>query len=240
VITKNTIIKYEKGKVYSLEDSLAVEKEVVLIINQKKEISFHTSPEDLKELIFGYMLTQGIVKSFKQVKDCCIFEVEGKVFVITEIEKRRAFHFKSLRNSVFFEDRRLSVTWLFEVKKLIESSLKNFEKTGCFHFAALGREDFGNKVLISEDIGRYNAIDKVVGKALFYDFPIRGSVLFVSGRIFELTVKKAINIGVKALVSRGAPTNEAVNFAKNNDLTLIGFFRNSRFNVYTFPERIKT
>lgn len=113
-----------------------------------------------------------------------------------------------------------------------------FERTGGLHAAGLF-SSAGEALAVREDVGRHNAVDKVVGQALREDrLPLAGSVLQVSGRAsFEL-VQKAAMAGVPVLAAVSAPSSLAVDLADRLGVTLVGFSRGTTFNVYTHPERV--
>lgn len=113
-----------------------------------------------------------------------------------------------------------------------------FERTGGLHAAGLFAQD-GSLVTLREDIGRHNAVDKVVGRALLDGAPLSNTILAVSGRAGYEVAQKAIAAGIPILVAVGAPSSLAVSTAVRFGLTLVGFLRGERFNVYSAPERIR-
>jgi len=114
-----------------------------------------------------------------------------------------------------------------------------FESTGGLHAAGLFDER-GELSLLREDIGRHNAVDKVVGWALEQRrIPLSGTVLLVSGRAsFELT-QKAVMAGIPVLAAVSAPSSLAVDLASQSGLTLVAFLRGDSMNIYTRPDRVK-
>lgn len=138
------------------------------------------------------------------------------------------------------DDATIGTHTLAELPDTLRRHQQVFESTGGLHAAALFTLD-GALLALREDVGRHNAVDKVLGWALTDNrVPLSRSVLMVSGRAsFEL-VQKAVMAGVPMLAAVSAPSSLAVDLAAESGLTLVGFLRGDTMNVYTTPERIKT
>jgi len=113
-----------------------------------------------------------------------------------------------------------------------------FDRTGGLHAAGLFTPG-GEAVCVREDVGRHNAVDKIVGRMLLQGrLPLHDTVLVVSGRAGYEIVQKSINAGIAVLAAVGAPSSLAVGLAREFNQTLVGFLRGERFNVYSAPERL--
>lgn len=127
---------------------------------------------------------------------------------------------------------------LAQLPDRLRAAQQLFDETGGVHAAGLFTAD-GELLVVREDVGRHNAVDKVVGWAVQQDLlPLRGTVLQVSGRAsFEL-VQKARLAGIPMLAAVGAPSSLSRDLADRSSLTLVGFSRGNSFNVYTHPHRV--
>ena len=135
---------------------------------------------------------------------------------------------------------RLTPSLLVALPNRLRAAQKVFEKTGGLHAAALFNGESGELIVLREDVGRHNAVDKVIGWALREGrLPLRGTILLVSGRAsFEL-VQKAVMAGIPALCAVSAPSSLAVDLAQESGMTLIGFLRDPSMVVYAGMERVR-
>jgi len=113
------------------------------------------------------------------------------------------------------------------------------EGVGGVHAAALCDVD-GRAIIVCEDVGRHNAVDKAVGHCLLRGIPLEGTMLLCSGRLSYEMVTKVIRVGIPVLASVSTPTALAVRLAEHFGLTVVGYLRGNRMTVYTHPERIQT
>jgi FdhD protein len=218
------------------------------------------------ELASGFLFTEGIIQDFGQLESIKYCEDVGRqeekgnvvrVELKPEVEidfKKLQRHFytssscgvcgKSSINSVRVICQKLNDQ--FSIKKEVIHTLSDslrkaqhvFEYTGGLHAVGLFSAE-GELILLREDVGRHNALDKLIGAMLYKkDIPLSNHVLFVSGRAsFEL-VQKAAVAGVSVFAAVGAPSSLAVDLAKEFGMTLLGFVRDNRFNIYCGDERL--
>jgi FdhD protein len=135
---------------------------------------------------------------------------------------------------------RVTTTFLATLPQRLREAQKVFDKTGGLHAAALFDGDNGELLVLREDVGRHNAVDKVVGWALREGrLPLRGTILLVSGRSsFEL-VQKAVMAGIPMLCAVSAPSSLAVDLAEESNMTLVGFLRDPSMVVYAGADRVR-
>jgi FdhD protein len=218
------------------------------------------------ELAVGYLYSEGVIRSPKDVEavSYCTNPEEPQRFNIVNVKlaDHVAFNPKSLSRNVFTSsacgvcgkasidhvrnlcatkplgDFRVKAATLVGLLDKLGPSQRLFTSTGGLHAAALFNPD-GSLVAVREDVGRHNAMDKLVGHLLLCGkLPASNSVVMVSGRASYELVQKAVVAGVPALVAVGAPSSLAVDLAREFEVTLVGFLRRDRFNVYSGPERI--
>lgn len=133
----------------------------------------------------------------------------------------------------------ISPEWLYRLQASLQGKQKLFERTGGSHAAALFNTE-GECLQVCEDIGRHNALDKLIGHFLLADqLPLLQHVLFLSGRASFEMVQKAMVASIPIIVCAGAPSSLAIQLAQSSQQTLIGFLNEQRFNVYSGAERIQ-
>lgn len=239
-----------------VRDAIATEIPLTVFVNESEIVTLLCSPIDLDSLAVGFLFSEGIVKTADDVagirkdeqKGIIAVTLAGEIPAEAEIFEHRALTSGCGRGTMFytFQDERglkkcasrakFGAKQIRELARELQRKSELFASTGAVHSAALSRGD--GLDFIGEDIGRHNAVDKVIGKALMARVETAGCVLISSGRISSEILIKTARAGIPVLVSRAAPTNLAIRFAERLGITLVGFARGDRMNVYTYPGRI--
>jgi FdhD protein len=221
------------------------------------------TPGNDEELAVGFLFTEGIISSIHDISDVGYCKPDNKNIICVQLSDTSGKEFAVPERNFYttsscgvcgkasieavktvcsipetFDTIRIPSSVLYELPGKLRSTQDVFENTGGLHACALF-DTAGNLLLSREDVGRHNAVDKLIGAALLAGLvPLHEHVLMLSGRIsFEL-VQKAVLAGIKIVAAVGAPSSLAAEMAEEQGMTLIGFLRGERFNIYSGAERI--
>jgi FdhD protein len=264
------VTEWDDGQIRSGSDDLAAEEPLQILASGNPLVVTMRTPGHDRELAAGFLWTEGLIKSRDQILsfsdresaselpgktiDCNTINVELRAGIIEPAKPQRNFLSNSScglcgKTSIDAVRTRglqpLALGFTMDVETLISLPAKLracqpvFDRTGGLHAAALFNAA-GELVALREDIGRHNAVDKVVGWALLQGMiPLSAHVLLASGRGGFEIVQKAIAAGVPVVASVSAPSSLAVQLARELNLTLIGFLRGRRFVVYSGESRCR-
>jgi FdhD protein len=262
------IKKINAGEQTEVDDELAVEEpleiqlawqEATGLVQKNISVTMRTPGHDA-ELAAGFLFTEGILQHIDQIQH--IHPQQNSVLVtlapgaVPQLQQsERNFYttsscgvcgktgidaIKTVPPYALPHDELVIPAGLFYgLQQVLQQQQVVFESTGGLHAAALF-DLAGQCSLLREDVGRHNAVDKVIGAALQSRLlPLYQHILLLSGRAgFEL-IQKAVMAGIRVIAAVGAPSSLAVQMATEHQLTLIGFLRNDRFNVYSGAQRVK-
>jgi FdhD protein len=258
------VTEWQDGKVARFDDYLVGEEPLEIRIGDRPiSVTMRTPGHDL-ELATGFLLTEGVIKSVEQIAELRQVVTRGHKRNGVRVDLVRGVRIKpSLLQRRFLvssscglcgkssidtvrvrgiarpnPDFRVSPDVLCLLPDALRSAQPLFGRTGGLHAAGL-LDQTGKLIALREDVGRHNAIDKLIGWALLEKrLPLKESILLVSGRgSFEI-VQKALVAGLPIVACISAPSNLAAQLAWEFNLTLIGFLRGKRFVVYTGEERV--
>lgn len=250
------ITRFSEAGQEQIEATVARERPLTIILNNQELVTLLCSPSDIKALAVGFLASEGLIKQKSDLKQVLADERRGIVRMQTtaDISQTEDLVFKRFittgcgRGATFYSpadvqeditvDAATHIT-VPEVFQLVHTFLRTsdmYKDTGGVHSAALCSTT--DMLVLMDDVGRHNAIDKIVGHCLLEDIAIEGKIIISTGRISSEMLLKVAKRNIPIVMSKSAPTALGVHLADKVGLTLIGFIRGKRMNVYTHPWRI--
>jgi FdhD protein len=253
------IIQFSKDEFHEINDEIAIETIISILINGKPISSILCSPILEKELAIGYLYNSGILESFNEIQS---INIEN--YNIDFIFKDQFDIDSRLTNSLFVNriissgcgapeywlqvkkgkglsriDSKLQVSAqaIFKITTNLNQSAKIFHQTGATHAAGL-YDPAANQIIVAEDIGRHNAVDKAIGYSLSHEIRLDDKILVSTGRLTADIIFKSAKCKIPIVASMAAATDSGISTATSTNTTLIGFVRGKRLNIYTNPFRI--
>ena len=253
-----TKIDLSTGKVQKIIDYVAEEVPLQLFVNTTFWATILCSPTNLKELAVGHLLSEGIVKSIEEIEEVtlkekentCIVKLKPSIKVEDRVQISR-LHARVIlsacgsgspyqyKGKIPKVESPLTVKAqvIFDSVNQLNFKAEGFRQTGGLHVAAIYKGD-GSLVSLAEDVGRHNAVDKVIGMAALGKVDFSGCFVALSGRISGDVAFKAAKVGLPIVASLAAALSSGIATAEESNVTLAGFVRGKRLNIYTSPERI--
>lgn len=263
-ISEFSIWRYQEGRLDAAPDKVAKEEPLEIRLHGEPFRVLMRLPGWEKELALGFLYTEGIVRDLADVLSihCCGITTDPLLppnvvdvrLSKTAWERRGRRHLEVAYSScglcaqeaiseIYRKAAPLKSTIAITASNLLDLMGRMyrkqtvFQETGGTHGVALATPN-GDFFILAEDVGRHNAMDKVIGQALFQRRDLSRTVALLSGRIsFEMALK-AIRAQIPILAAVSAPTSMALNLAQEFNLTLVGFARDRRLNIYTHPHRL--
>lgn len=246
---KISVLKIRGSSAEEVEDSVAVERKVRISVNGKHALSLFCSPQMIREFVVGVIHNEGLISGGWCAERLSI--TYGDVITVdipstgTIAEGERTVTSGcagGISLDTGLREEKISDPAVFRLQDIrdlyrdFQKRSEGYKATGGVHSAALA--DAHKTIIFAEDIGRHNAVDKVIGYALLEDISFSGKVMLASGRLSSEIVSKCSRCGIPVIISRAAPTSLSIDIAEASGLTLIGFARGDRMNIYTGRQRI--
>ncbi|MBI5666346.1 MAG: formate dehydrogenase accessory sulfurtransferase FdhD [Nitrospirae bacterium] len=246
---KRNIIKITETHNSQTEDIIAEEKRLRISVNGKEALKLYCSPIMVRELVVGFMMTEGIIQG-NWCAERMTIQYADEILVDIPAEGEVSLEGATITSGcvggVTFDRpaaERISgngvVIGIDKLRELFHEFQKKsslYDQTGCIHSAAVSDGEY--ILVVAEDIGRHNAVDKAIGFCFLEQVPLTDKILFVSGRLSSEMASKCSRWGIPIVVSRAAATALSVDIADKCGITMVGFMRGKRCNIYTHPERI--
>jgi len=256
--TKINIVRFDRGTQIPREDWVAKEFPLTVMLNGQELATLLCSPKDLKYLAAGFLFSEGFIETKEEITGMTLAQQRGVVRVQTRDGKeltqesflKRVITTGCGRAIAFYNpadidgvkevgsDLQLSPLDVFHLTKEFQHLSEVYRSTGGVHSAALC--DTEHVLIFEEDIGRHNAVDKIFGKCLLEDIPTSDRIVITSGRISSEILFKVAKRNIPVIISKSAPTDLGVIVAQDLRITLIGFARGKRMNVYAGEWRVQS
>jgi FdhD protein len=239
-----TFLQLRGGKVEEVKGDVVREQPLVVYVNGRKFITLLCSPIKLDCLVIGYLWLEKVIASVNDIRNLDISEIDGQADVTltaeVELPSERILTSGCGGGITFRIDHRLfprvrselrvRPQQLSERMKDLFAQAVNYRASRGIHGAALSDGD--RLLVVAEDVGRHNAVDKVKGEALLEGIPTTDKILLSTGRISSEMLLKAARMGVPVVASRTSPTEMAVGLAEQLGITVVGYLRSDSLNVY--------
>ncbi|MDO9574733.1 MAG: formate dehydrogenase accessory sulfurtransferase FdhD [Candidatus Contubernalis sp.] len=241
----------------TVKDYVVQESPLTIFLNDQEFVTLLCTPEKQDHLTLGFLRSEGLIKGREDVLSLEVDEENGTVTVETRepgklseklfgkrtitsgCGKGTIFYnvLDSLTGSPIETEIYLSPETISRLMKDLQERADLFKTTGGVHSSALGTKE--GILFFCEDIGRHNAVDKLIGECIAKGVSLEDKLLITSGRLSSEILLKAAKIGIPILLSRAAPTALSVELGKKLGITMVGFIRGKRMNVYSGEWRIK-
>lgn len=250
------ILKIKNNNKEMVDDLVVEEVPLTLLIDNKEFVTLLCTPSDIEDLVRGFLFTSSLIHQAQDIEKIIIDRERWSVYIeLADKGVNTNFVFKRLytsgcgRGMLFYSvqdisnrrkvtsDLKLGIDKIVCLMLEFQKKSEGYLSTGGTHSAALGIE---NGILaFREDIGRHNAVDKIIGYWLSQRQDFQDKVMLTSGRISSDVILKIQKCMMPIIISRSAPTNQAIKLARDMGITLVGFARGNRMNIYSGEERIK-
>ena len=246
-----TYVQY-KGDTASLIENAVIEETLVCIfVNGQELATFMCTPHRLEELAIGFLRSEGFIHSLDDIDLLTLSEsgtcVDVWLHDLSFTPPTRRIITSGCGGGVTFDDLSqrhpplntnvtISPAQIESLMKKLHLSAELYNEVRGVHTSALS--DGEELVLVAQDVGRHNTIDRLWGQALQQGVSTEGRILLASGRISSEMLNKATKMGIPIVVSRTSPTSLSVELGRSWNITVIGYARGNTFRVYTAPERI--
>ncbi len=258
-IFKTKVTKIKDGKKFEVEDEVIREIKLTIFVNDRRIGALMSVSTDLKELTVGYLMSESIIEDINDIEDIELKDLDGKnfeIYINSKVNEKNIDRLDlegvivsgcgrgvstqiskvAIDGAIMRDDFKIKASLLFEEMAKFYTQCPLYEQTGCVHTAKVYYDK--ETYFIGEDIAQHNTIDKAVGKARLAGVDLSKCFLMVSGRLSSEMVAKAVTHQIPILASRTASTCRGVNIAEKFGLTLIGFVRGNKMNIYRNPRRI--
>ncbi len=244
------LYRYSGGRFEPMDIPVVQERPLALYVNGQELVTLLCTPSKLEALVVGFLSFEGIIGTLDDIQSLTVLDEDGYADVrLTSdfVPPRRRVHTSGCGGGITFslethgsaaleDNSTVDPGSLFPLIKELYLEAHSYRESRGIHAAALA--EGGKLLIVTEDVGRHNAIDKACGEAMLRGIPTTGKIMLATGRISSEMLRKGAHMGTPIVVSRTSATTLSIELAKRLGLTLIGYVRGDSFYVYSHPERL--
>ncbi|RPI30826.1 MAG: formate dehydrogenase accessory sulfurtransferase FdhD [Chloroflexota bacterium] len=243
-------VQYKSGSWQEVSGSVIAERAVSLTVNGEVWLTLMCTPVDLEALAIGFLYNENTIQSISEVASVRVCPTGDNIDVWLNFSVERPKDWRrtsgctggatssdpASTSPVVQDGIVLAARDICSLIERLLDSQELYRDVGGVHTSALSD---GKEILVSaDDIGRHNTLDKIAGRCLLDQIESSHRVLLTTGRISSEMMQKAARIGASIVISRTSPSSLSIELAQRYGITLIGYARRDRYNIYTYPERI--
>jgi len=242
--------RFLDGRFQALDLPVVQERPLSVYVNGEELVTLLCTPSNLEALVLGFLAFEGLIRRPEDIQSLMVEADDGCADVRLHsaiLPPRRRIHTSGCGGGITFslegheaevlrDDIQVAPASLFPLLQALYAEAQGYRASRGIHAAALA--EGGELVLVAEDVGRHNAIDKVCGAAMLRGIPTEGKLLLTTGRISSEMLRKGAHMRTPVMVSRTSATTLAVDLARRLNITLIGYVRRNSFFVYSHPTRL--
>lgn len=251
--TTMKINRYKQGELKNMEDCLVKEFPLTIYLNDIEYATLLCTPTDIEELVLGFLFSEYRIERKEDISQLIIDDDKGLVYVTLQSKDDLPFKMRYItsgcaQSTAFYKTEdairlhpvqtmsAVEATELLENMKRLNQSSETFKETGGVHVAGMMID---NQMTFMEDIGRHNAVDKLIGHMILRGIEGQNQVIYLSGRISSEMVLKCARYQIGMIVSRSAAMDRAVKIGEKLKVTIVGFARGQQMNIYCGQDRIE-
>lgn len=244
-ITEEKAQNYKNGKINYVTEKVVKDSTITLTINNEISRSLSAIEDSLEEFAVGYLFNENMVKSLDDIKKIEInknhinVEIDDKLLKTNETvlcsDSSGGWRSKIKNIEPINSNFQVEADELINRIEELKNNAQIWQATGGTHVAGIV---YKNNFIVKEDVSRHVAVDKVIGYGILHDYDLSNSYVIYSGRMPADMVIKIVRAGIPVLASNAAPSYSGCETAKKGNVTLVGFLRGQRFNVYNNKNRI--
>jgi FdhD protein len=254
-----TRLDLSAGTATKMRDLVAEEVPVKITVNSEYAFVIWSSPSQFKELAVGHLFAEDLLHSINEIesltsdeaKNTCHIKFKAEVDleerlknqrrgtrIVPLIKKGTSAYQRDEKLAAIKSDLTVKAEIILEAINQMNEKATGFKETGGLHDSGIFRAG-GEMVAFSEDVGRHNTVDKVIGQGLLKSLDFGECFMVITGRVPGDMIYKAAKAGLPLVASVAAVLNSGVTSAEKANITLVGFVRGKRMNIYTCPQRIQ-